>query len=192
MKSMTTKKHQPTAGTQGYTNSTEQKQEVVHQELTNIFNNNPNVFGNLQPTPEEEAQVAPPPTDTPTEMANTKVAVNILTEICTMLNATARPQAAAPQQTNQQMVQMIAAPDPGATPPPPLPTQGLDAEGIPITYCWSHGTTRNLSHTSATCSRKKEGIRIMQHFKTKLVAALEVVLLVENEKEGALLSASMV
>ena len=53
-------KHQPTARMQGYANNAEQIQEVVHHELTNIFNSNQNIFGNLQLTP-EEAQVALPP-----------------------------------------------------------------------------------------------------------------------------------
>ena len=39
----------------------------------------------------------------------------------------------------------------------PLIAQGYDDSGTPITYCWSHGITKNLRHTSKTCSRKKEG-----------------------------------
>ena len=35
--------------------------------------------------------------------------------------------------------------------------QGYNADGDPISYCWSHGITKNLNHTSATCNRKKEG-----------------------------------
>jgi hypothetical protein len=30
-------------------------------------------------------------------------------------------------------------------------------DGFPVTYCWSHGVTQNLSHTSATCQRKHDG-----------------------------------
>ena len=29
--------------------------------------------------------------------------------------------------------------------------------GNKVTYCWSHGITRNLDHNSCTCSNKKEG-----------------------------------
>ena len=35
--------------------------------------------------------------------------------------------------------------------------QGFNSEGDPISYCWSHGVTKNLSHNSMTCKRKKEG-----------------------------------
>ena len=30
-------------------------------------------------------------------------------------------------------------------------------DGTPVSYCWSHGVTKNLQHTSQTSSRKKEG-----------------------------------
>jgi hypothetical protein len=39
----------------------------------------------------------------------------------------------------------------------PLIAQGIDENGVPISYCWSHGITSNLRHTSCTCTRKKEG-----------------------------------
>ena len=61
-------KHQPTAGTQGYANSMEQIQEVVHQELTNIFNNNPDIFSDLQ-APAEDATEAPLPMPWPLQMS---------------------------------------------------------------------------------------------------------------------------
>jgi hypothetical protein len=37
-----------------------------------------------------------------------------------------------------------------------LPAQGLDDNGLPITYCWTHGITHNLQHTSKTCQRPAE------------------------------------
>ncbi len=37
------------------------------------------------------------------------------------------------------------------------PAQGKDENGDDITYCWSHGITRNLWHNSANCNRCKEG-----------------------------------
>lgn len=37
------------------------------------------------------------------------------------------------------------------------PAQGKDDDGNDITYCWSHGITRNLWHNSKTCKRCKEG-----------------------------------
>ena len=36
------------------------------------------------------------------------------------------------------------------------PAQAI-VDGYPVSYCWSHGVTRNLFHTSMNCSRKKEG-----------------------------------
>ena len=37
-----------------------------------------------------------------------------------------------------------------------LPAQAL-VNGFPVTYCWSHGISRNLNHNSKTCQRRKEG-----------------------------------
>jgi hypothetical protein len=30
-------------------------------------------------------------------------------------------------------------------------------DGFPVTYCWTHGVTRNLSHDSASCQRTAAG-----------------------------------
>ena len=36
-----------------------------------------------------------------------------------------------------------------------LPTiQGYDEVGAPVSYCYTHGVTKKLRHSSATCSRK--------------------------------------
>jgi len=35
--------------------------------------------------------------------------------------------------------------------------QGVDEKGHPITYCHSHGWTRNLDHNSTNCSRPLDG-----------------------------------
>ena len=35
--------------------------------------------------------------------------------------------------------------------------QGFNTTGEPISYCWSHGITKNLRHNSMACRRKKEG-----------------------------------
>ena len=39
----------------------------------------------------------------------------------------------------------------------PLLCQGYNDKNEPVTYCWTHGVTKNLRHTSSTCSRKAEG-----------------------------------
>ena len=147
-------KHQPTAGTQGYANNAEQIQEVVHQELTNIFNSNAKIFGNLQMAEEEELAMQPP-NDSPTDTANAMTAAEVLTEICTMLTSYAKTSGRHTTQNQQGTGTNDRSTRRGRN--PPLPAQGLDDEGIPITYCWSHEMTRNLNHTSATCNRKKEG-----------------------------------
>ena len=41
--------------------------------------------------------------------------------------------------------------------PPETPSSQGTIDGIPVTYCWSHGITANLYHTSATCRRCKTG-----------------------------------
>ena len=47
--------------------------------------------------------------------------------------------------------------NPGNRPPrPPLVAQGF-LRGKPVSYCWTHGVTSNLRHTSATCRRKATG-----------------------------------
>ena len=38
----------------------------------------------------------------------------------------------------------------------PLKAQAL-LEGVPVTYCYTHGVTTNLSHNSKTCTRRTEG-----------------------------------
>ena len=43
-------------------------------------------------------------------------------------------------------------PTPGAD-KHPLVCQGVDEDGCPITYCHTHGITRNLRHDSASCQR---------------------------------------
>ena len=35
--------------------------------------------------------------------------------------------------------------------------QGFNAQGKPICYCWTHGVTTNLNHSSMTCRRQAEG-----------------------------------
>jgi hypothetical protein len=44
-----------------------------------------------------------------------------------------------------------------ATTKEPPKAQALDTDGTPVTYCWTHGITRNLKHTSGTCTRQAEG-----------------------------------
>ena len=40
---------------------------------------------------------------------------------------------------------------------PQLPPYQGKINGENVTYCWSHGITRNRRHNSKTCKRKKEG-----------------------------------
>ena len=35
--------------------------------------------------------------------------------------------------------------------------QGFNAQGKPICYCWAHGVTTNLNHSSMMCRRQAEG-----------------------------------
>ena len=39
----------------------------------------------------------------------------------------------------------------------PLVCQGHNSQNEPVTYCWTHGVTKNLRHNSATCVRQAEG-----------------------------------
>jgi hypothetical protein len=50
----------------------------------------------------------------------------------------------------------------------PLVAQGKDTGGQDITYCWSHGITTNIRHTSASCNCQKEGHKTEATLQNKL------------------------
>jgi hypothetical protein len=48
-------------------------------------------------------------------------------------------------------------------------------DGIPVCYCWTHGITRNLNHTSKTCTRPSEGHKTDATYANRLGGSDEVV-----------------
>ena len=48
-------------------------------------------------------------------------------------------------------------------------------DGVPVTYCWSHGVTRNLSHTSCTCKRHKDGHKEESTYANRMGGSNEVL-----------------
>ena len=52
--------------------------------------------------------------------------------------------------------------------------QGFNADGDLISYCWSHGITKNLGHDSKTCRRKKEGHQDMATLNNRLNGSNEI------------------
>ena len=149
-------RHRQTSSSQGYANSTEQIQEVVHQELQNILTqHNPELF--QLPTTQEVPIVEEAPTQhaansTEEVIAELRNLVNNLTNNNTTNNAT-RTTDRRNNRTNNRNANRNA----NSNRRQPLTAQGLDDAGIPITYCWSHGITSNLRHCSMTCRHKKEG-----------------------------------
>ena len=120
-----------TSSTAGYANAV---RELVHSELASIVAEQP------APT-QEEIQSMCQPTQ---ESANAVTLEDMKTLFKTMLaeHTTATPAAQIPTYRNPRQ---------------PLVAQGTDTNGTHITYCWSHGITRNLKHNSKDCKRKKEG-----------------------------------
>jgi hypothetical protein len=143
-------RHQPTAGSQGYANNTEQIQNVVHQELHNILtHHNPELFQK----PHEEPNINPSPTvqsPSPQESANSTA---VITELRNIIAALEKSNLSNNDNQHKRGHRPISSPKRRE----PLTAQGLDSNNIPITYCWSHGITSNLRHTSRTCKRKKQG-----------------------------------
>jgi hypothetical protein len=121
------RKHTPTTSAAGYTANSIQEQ--VQTELINLLSTNDYTDSNND---------SAPPT---TETANAVTLEAVKTMMVEIL------------QSNNNTGNRTRP----TRPPPRLPAQGVDEDGTPVSYCWSHGITSNLAHTSCTCNRKKEG-----------------------------------
>jgi hypothetical protein len=55
----------------------------------------------------------------------------------------------------------------------PLVAQGKANDGREITYCWSHGITTNLRHTSKSCNCQKEGHKTKSTLQNKMNGTTE-------------------
>ena len=120
-----------TSGTAGY--SANAVRELVQNELASVIADQPPLDAGTPPTEEDLSQFMCPPT----ESANAVTLEDMKTLFQSMLNEHS------PRTTGNHRQTLVA--------------QGNDADGTRITYCWSHGITRNLKHNSKDCKRKKEG-----------------------------------
>ena len=121
------RKNNATTGSSGY--SVNAIEQIVHHEMNNILQQwiQPEVIPNQPPTASAPSIESAPPT----ESANTFTLEEIRDEIMKLIN-------------NQQNKSQLP------------PYQGK-INGENVTYCWSHGITKNRRHNSKTCKRKKDG-----------------------------------
>ena len=130
----------PTAAEATYTAN--QVQQILHDELSTIL-------GTTAPSDNQ-------PSDSPSLLSNPATANATVTieDVRRMIQ-----ESLATSSSNQSSVNQASTRggDPGHRPPrPPLIAQGL-VRGKPVSYCWTHGVTSNLRHSSATCRRKATG-----------------------------------
>ena len=124
------RKNAPTTSTAGY--SANQLEEMVKQEMNAILQ----TWAMVDTDTDANAHPPAEPPAIPTDAINANSTLDdLVSEIRKLKN-----------QVNGRR--------PAREKPAP---QGTDTNGDPITYCWTHGTTRNLWHNSHTCSRPKDG-----------------------------------
>ena len=119
-----------------------QVQQLIQQELA--------AFVSQDLTPESEN--TPPPPLIP-EQANAVTAADIKAMIDNAIRQTAPP----PRRPlgNRTNTYDRNSSSSSTFKRGPLKAQAL-VDGVPVTYCWTHGVTRNLRHTSETCTRTAE------------------------------------
>ena len=130
----------PTAAEATYTAN--QVQQILHDELSTIL-------GTTAPSDS-------PPSDAPSLISNPATANATVTieDVRRMIQESLATSTNHQTSINQASTR---GGDPGHRPPrPPLIAQGL-VRGKPVSYCWTHGVTSNLRHSSATCRRKATG-----------------------------------
>ena len=130
----------PTAAEATYTAN--QVQQILHDELSTIL-------GTTAPSDN-------PPSDSPSLLSNPATANATVTieDVRRMIQESLATSSSNQSSVNQAYTR---GGDPGHRPPrPPLIAQGL-VRGKPVSYCWTHGVTSNLRHSSATCRRKATG-----------------------------------
>jgi hypothetical protein len=115
-----------------------QVQQLIQQELAAFIQ---------QENQSNAENIPPPPASNPPaqeQSANAITAADIQKMINSAINQTPPPPREGLRQRN-----------PNHQNKPHPKAQALE-DGTPVTYCWTHGVTRNLHHCSKTCSRKAE------------------------------------
>ena len=119
-----------------------QVQQILHDELSTILGT---TASSNNPPPESPSLMSNPAT------ANATVTID---DVRRMIQETLTTNSGTQSSTSATSTR---GSDPGHRPPrPPLIAQGL-LRGKPVSYCWTHGITSNLRHSSATCRRKATG-----------------------------------
>lgn len=126
-----------------------QVHQILYDELSTIL-------GSTAPTDNHSTDISQPPVDSspPTPNTATTNAALTIDDVRRLIQETLATSATS-RSSSRQLSDRVN--DPGHRPPrPPLIAQGL-LRGKPVSYCWTHGVTSNLRHTSATCRRKASG-----------------------------------
>ena len=122
-----------------------QVQQIFRDELANLLTQEPT---ESDPTPSTTATENSSLSTAPPASANAALTAEDIRRIVSETIAT---------QTTPTTTNNGRWGNSGNRPPrPPLVAQGL-LRGKPVSYCWTHGVTSNLRHTSATCRRKATG-----------------------------------
>ena len=127
----------PNATASDATYTANQVQQILHDELSTILDSH----ATTDPT---SADASPPP-EPVSVTANAAITIE---DVRRVIQETLHSQP--PNQTS------IRTTNPTRPPRSPLVAQGL-LRGKPVSYCWTHGVTSNLRHTSASCRRKATG-----------------------------------
>jgi hypothetical protein len=131
------------ATTSEATYTANQVQDLIQQELSSFLDRTAKEY-----TPQDE----PAASTIPPESANAVTAADIKK----MIDAAVNQQAPPVRRQMQDKTNLRDGRRGGRKRKEPLIAQAL-LEGVPVTYCWTHGITSNLNHTSKACTRKSEG-----------------------------------
>ena len=133
----------PTTSAPTYTAN--QVQQIFRDELANLLTNDA-----PEPSPIPSTTATEPSTLSPEPPASANATLTAH-DIRRLMSETIAAQTSTNTSNNGRVG------NPGDRPPhSPLVAQGL-LRGKLVSYCWTHGTTSNLRHTSATCRRKASG-----------------------------------
>ena len=116
-----------------------QVQQILQDELSTIMGS----------TSDSTPPTYPPPLEPAPATANVALTIDDVRRVIQETLASH-----APSQSSSQSSSLTTTAS--RTPRTPLVAQGL-LRGKPVSYCWTHGVTSNLRHTSASCRRKATG-----------------------------------
>ena len=125
-----------------------QVQQILHDELSTILGSNA--------PPDTLSPDDPPPLDPDSGAANAAITIDDVRRVIQETLASATPNQSRSRTTT-----------PSRPPHTPLVGQGF-LRGKPVSYCWTHGVTSNLRHTSSSCRRKATGHKDAATFSNRM------------------------